>query len=64
MSKVKVAPSILSADFARMGEAVRNPDKWNARNIKTWYYTTHLHLGAFMLPKYVEDILNEEENRG
>ena len=41
-----------------------NPDKWNARNIKTWYYTTHLHLGAFMLPKYVEDILNEEENRG
>ena len=30
MSKVKVAPSILSADFARMGEAVRNLDKWNA----------------------------------
>lgn len=38
-----------------------NPDAWEARNIKTWYYTTHLHRGAFMLPKYVEDILNEEE---
>lgn len=25
------------------------------RNIKTWYYTTNLHKGAFMLPRYVED---------
>lgn len=38
-----------------------NPDKWNARKLKTWYYTTNLHLGAFMLPKYVEDLLEEEE---
>ncbi len=35
--------------------------KWDARNIKTWYYTTNLHRGAFMLPKYVEDMLVEEE---
>ena len=27
-----------------------------------WYYTTNLHRGAFMLPKYVEDLLEEEEN--
>lgn len=38
-------------------------EKWNARKIKTWYYTTNLHMGAFMLPKYVEDILEEAENK-
>jgi len=35
--------------------------RWKKRNIKTWYYTTNLHRGAFMLPKYVEDMLEEEE---
>ncbi len=35
--------------------------EWDALNIETWYYTTHLHMGAFMLPKYVEDLLKEEE---
>ncbi|MDO4549126.1 MAG: polyamine aminopropyltransferase [Clostridia bacterium] len=38
------------------------PDKWNALGLKTWYYTTNLHLGAFMLPKYVEDLLIDAEN--
>ncbi len=38
-----------------------NPERWEERNIKTWYYTTHLHKGAFMLPKYVEDLLQEAE---
>ena len=38
-------------------------ERWNARGIKTWYYTTNLHKGAFMLPKYVEDMLEEEEDR-
>lgn len=37
-------------------------DRWNARNINTKYYTTNLHRGAFMLPKYVEDMLEEEED--
>lgn len=36
--------------------------RWNGRKIETWYYTTNLHKGAFMLPKYVEDMLMEEEN--
>ena len=36
-------------------------ERWNERNIQTWYYTTNLHKGAFMLPKYVEDMLEEEE---
>ena len=40
-----------------------DPERWNKRNIKTWYYTTNLHKGAFMLPKYVEDMLEEEEKR-
>lgn len=39
------------------------PERWKARGIKTWYYTTNLHVGAFMLPKYVEDILEEEEGK-
>lgn len=38
-------------------------ERWNERNLKTWYYTTNLHRGAFMLPKYVEEILSEEEKR-
>ncbi|MDD6281813.1 polyamine aminopropyltransferase [Oribacterium sp. HCP28S3_H8] len=40
-----------------------DPVRWQQRGLKTWYYTTNLHRGAFMLPKYVEDILNEEETR-
>lgn len=39
------------------------PDIWKKRKLKTWYYTSNLHMGAFMLPKYVEDILEEEENK-
>lgn len=37
--------------------------RWKERGIKTWYYTTNLHTGAFMLPKYVEDLLEEEEEK-
>ena len=36
-------------------------EEWNERNIPTEYYTTNLHRGAFMLPKYVENLLKEEE---
>ncbi len=36
---------------------------WKKQKIKTRYYTTNLHKGAFMLPKYVEDMLREEEGR-
>ena len=41
-----------------------NAARWNERGLETWYYTTNLHVGAFMLPKYVEDLLEEEEDRG
>ena len=37
--------------------------RWKERHIKTWYYTVNLHKGAFMIPKYVEDLLEEEEGR-
>ena len=36
---------------------------WKKRQLFTEYYTANLHIGAFMLPKYVEDILEEEEGR-
>lgn len=36
-------------------------ENWKARKIPTEYYTTNLHIGAFMLPKYVEELLEEEE---
>lgn len=38
-----------------------NPGRWRARGLNTDYYSTHLHKGAFMLPRYVEEILLEEE---
>ena len=37
------------------------PKEWKACQIPTEYYTCNLHMGAFMLPKYVEDLLEEEE---
>ena len=40
-----------------------DPKRWKKRKIRTWYYTTNLHNGAFMLPKYVEDLLEEAEDR-
>ena len=42
---------------------LRNLDakRWREREIQTRYYTTNLHTGAFMLPRYVEDLLEEEE---
>ena len=38
-------------------------EKWKARELFTEYYTANLHVGAFLLPRYVEDILEEEEKR-
>ncbi len=38
-------------------------EEWKKLNIRTRYYTTNLHKGSFMLPKYVEDMLEEEEER-
>ncbi len=42
---------------------VRNlqADAWNALGIKTRYYNTNLHTGAFCLPTYVEEELKKDE---
>lgn len=36
-------------------------ERWNERKLETKYYTTKLHLGAFYLPKYVEEIMKDVE---
>ena len=35
--------------------------KWKALNLRTKYYTTKLHIGAFYLPAYLENMLQEVE---
>lgn len=34
--------------------------EWNEKKIKTRYYNTDLHVGAFAIPNYVKELLNEE----
>jgi len=36
---------------------------WNKLGIKTRYYTTNLHVGAFALPAYVEEFLKNVEKK-
>lgn len=38
-----------------------NATGWNLRGLKTDYYTTNLHQGAFALPSYVEELLKDVE---
>ncbi len=38
-----------------------NAKKWNELGIATKYYNTNLHKGAFYLPNYVEEMLEEVE---
>ena len=38
-----------------------NEARWNERGLKCKYYTTTLHRGAFYLPAYVEEMLEEVE---
>jgi len=37
-------------------------DAWNALNMRTRYYTTRLHVGAFYLPAFLEEMLREVED--
>lgn len=36
-----------------------NAEKWNSLGLKTKYYNTELHVGAFALPNYVKEMLEE-----
>ena len=38
-------------------------DAWNALNMRTRYYTSRLHVGAFYLPAFLEEMLREVEDR-
>ncbi len=38
-------------------------DAWNALNLRTRYYTTRLHIGAFYLPAFLEEMLREVEEK-
>ena len=38
-----------------------NAETWRARELNTRYYNTGLHVGAFALPNYVEELLKEVE---
>ncbi|MCL2203163.1 MAG: polyamine aminopropyltransferase [Defluviitaleaceae bacterium] len=40
-----------------------NAASWDALNVKTQYYNTALHVGAFALPNYVLDLLKSGEVR-
>lgn len=44
---------------------IRNLDAayWNSLKIKTNYYNTNLHRGAFYMPNYVEDLLKNVEKK-
>lgn len=37
-----------------------NKEKWNSLEIKTKYYNTDIHVGAFALPTYVKEMLEDE----
>lgn len=38
----------------------QNKIEWESLNLKTKYYNSDIHKGAFMLPQYVRDMLNEK----
>lgn len=38
-----------------------NKEAWNALGLKTRYYTTRLHIGAFYLPAFLEEFLKDVE---
>ncbi len=40
-----------------------NADSWNKLGIVTKYYNTNLHIGAFALPNYVEELLKDVEEK-
>ncbi|MGY0373683.1 polyamine aminopropyltransferase [Clostridium sp. JNZ J1-5] len=38
-----------------------NAERWNSLGLKTRYYNTELHVGAFALPNYVKEMLEDAE---
>ena len=40
-----------------------NPERWNSQHLRTRYYITRLHVGAFYLPAFLEEMLEEVEDK-
>ena len=40
-----------------------DPERWNNQHLRTRYYTTRLHVGAFYLPAFLEEMLEEVEEK-
>ena len=38
-----------------------NVEQWKKLNLRTRYYTSKLHVGAFYLPAFLEEMLREVE---
>ena len=38
-------------------------ERWNSQHLRTRYYTTRLHVGAFYLPAFLEEMLEEVEEK-
>jgi spermidine synthase len=38
-------------------------ERWNSKHLKTRYYTVRLHRGAFYLPAFLEEMLEEVEEK-
>ncbi len=38
-------------------------EQWNSKHLRTRYYTTRLHKGAFYLPAFLEELLEEVESK-
>ena len=52
------------ADFAsKKYHPIKDLDekRWNAIGLKTKYYNTNLHKGAFALPTYVKEMLEDDK---
>ena len=37
-------------------------DEWNALGLKTKYYNTDIHVGSFMLPTFVKEMLEDAKS--
>ena len=52
---------MLSGKLKFFSLTASDAEAWNALNLRTRYYTTRLHKGAFYLPAFLEDMLKEVE---
>ena len=58
-SSLRQVGSTFSGIFASLPQGIQ--DAWNALGLKTRYYTTRLHVGAFYLPAFLEEFLKDVE---